>query len=591
MAAPVQPVRFAERHAGLLLFLAVCFSLTFVSLLTGTFGLIGPDGDDVMRLVQVRDLLEGRPWFDLTQARLGPDGGTLMHWSRLIDLPIAAIAYLLTPIMGQDKALSVAITLWPLASVLMVTSGLVYAARSIGGRGMLLFTCLIAFAVLFRHFRFLPGAIDHHNVQLGLMMVSVAALVPRDRPPAAMALSGACLALAAAVGVEVHLFVAALAGFVALDWAVAGAPARRGAVVFGASFAAVMAATFLITVPPLDYGVARCDAHSSVTLLAGLGGGAAFALAAQTASGRSFRGRLLALGMVAALCLALVILAGPQCISNPLDALSPQARELWLSRVDEARPTLALLHSQPDEVLYRMGTQIAGLCAALWMVWQGRDRRVGLLFVLLLTVSFLFALYQTRFYVFGQLLAVLPLATLVARVQTGEAGRGWPRLAYLAVLFVSLPAVWGVAGKLLSRPDAPPPTEPAAGAAVACDPNGAYSELNTLTPGRILAPASDAPGLLLETRHSVLHGHYHRNTAGIDAALAIYTATPDEAHAGLRAAQVDYLLVCPADPDLQFFARYAPGGLVASVLRGDVPAWLEPVGSSGQTVIYAVGKR
>jgi hypothetical protein len=145
---------------------------------------------------------------------------------------------------------------------------------------------------------------------------------------------------------------------------------------------------------------------------------------------------------------------------------------------------------------------------------------------------------------------------------------------------------------LLSRPDAPPPTEPAAGAAAAaCDPNGTYAELNTLTPGRILAPASDAPGLLLETRHSVLHGHYHRNTAGIDAALAIYTAAPDDAHARLRDAQVDYLLVCPADPDLQFFARYAQGGLVAAVLRRDVPAWLEPVGSSGQTVIYAVKKR
>lgn len=589
MAAPVQPVRFAERHAGLLLFLAVSFSLTFVSLLTGRFGQIGPDGDDVMRLVQVRDLLEGQPWFDLTQPRLGPEGGTLMHWSRLIDLPIAAIAFVLTPVLGQDKALSVAITLWPFASVLMVTSGLVYAARSIGGRGMLLFTCLIGFAVLFRHFRFLPGAIDHHNVQLGLMMLSVAALVPRGWPPAPMALSGACLALAAAVGVEVHLFVAALAGFVALDWAVAGAPARRGAVVFGASFAAVMAATFLITVPPLDYGIARCDAHSSVTLLAGLGGGAAFALAAQTVSGRTLRDRVLALGLVAVLCAGLVILAGPQCISNPLDALSPQARELWLSRVDEARPTLAMLDGHLDEVLFRMGTQIAGLCAALWMIWQGRDRRAGLLFVLLLTVSLLFALYQTRFYVFGQLFAILPLAVLVARVQSGEAGRGWPRLAYLAVLFVSLPAVWGVAGKLLSQSDAPPLVELAAEAAVACDPDGTYAELNALEPGRILAPASDAPDLLLETRNSVLHGHYHRNTTGIDAALAIYTATPDEAYAGLRDAQVDYLLVCHADADMQFFARYAPDGLIATILRGDVPGWLKPVATAGPTVIYAVG--
>lgn len=591
MMAPGRMAGFAQDRAALLLSLAVCASLTFVSLLTGGFGQIGPDGDDVMRLVEVRDLLEGQAWFDLSQPRLGPEGGTLMHWSRLVDLPIAAIAYALTPLLGQDGALSVAITLWPFASVLMVTSALVFGARAMGGRGVLLFTCLLGFAVLFRHFRFQPGAIDHHNIQLGLMMIAVVALVARERPAGPMALSGACLALAAAIGVEVHLFVAALAVFVALDWAVAGTPAQRGAVVFGASFAAVMAATFLITVPPLDYGIARCDAHSSVTLLAGLGGGAAFALAARLVSEKTFRTRLIALGGVAVLCAALVVMAGPECISNPLNALSPQARELWLARVDEARPTLALLDGRLDEVLFRLGTQLAGLCAAIWMIWQGRDRRAGLLFVLLLTVSLLFALYQTRFYVFGQLFAVLPLAVLAARVQAGEAGQGWPRLAYIGVLCVSLPAVWGVAGRLLGPSDARPLAELAAEAETACDPAGTYALLNTLPPGRILAPASDAPGLLLETRHSVLYGHYHRNTAGIDTALTIFTAAPEKAHAELVKADVAYLLVCPADADIQFFAGRDPDGLIAGILRGDVPPWLSHLGRSGPAEVYRVSRR
>ena len=39
-------------------------------------GRIGPDGDDVMRLVQIRELLDGQGWYDLRQPRLGPDGGT-----------------------------------------------------------------------------------------------------------------------------------------------------------------------------------------------------------------------------------------------------------------------------------------------------------------------------------------------------------------------------------------------------------------------------------------------------------------------------------------------------------------------------------
>src|SRR5690348_13799793 len=52
---------------------------------------VGEDSDDVMRLVQVRDLIAGQGWFDLTQHRLGLEGGTPMHWSRLVDLPIAAL--------------------------------------------------------------------------------------------------------------------------------------------------------------------------------------------------------------------------------------------------------------------------------------------------------------------------------------------------------------------------------------------------------------------------------------------------------------------------------------------------------------------
>ena len=122
MTAPGRSANLVEGHAGLLLSVAVCASLVIVSVLTGNFGAIGPDGDDVMRLVQVRDLLQGQSWFDLTQSRLGPEGGTLMHWSRLVDLPIAAIAALFTPFLGQDAALGLAFTFWPLISVLMVTA-------------------------------------------------------------------------------------------------------------------------------------------------------------------------------------------------------------------------------------------------------------------------------------------------------------------------------------------------------------------------------------------------------------------------------------------------------------------------------------
>ncbi|MGO7426910.1 hypothetical protein ACCT09_45980, partial [Rhizobium ruizarguesonis] len=56
-----------------------------ITKLSGATDYVGPDNDDGMRLVEVRDFLAGQGWFDLMQYRLGLDGGTLMHWSRLID--------------------------------------------------------------------------------------------------------------------------------------------------------------------------------------------------------------------------------------------------------------------------------------------------------------------------------------------------------------------------------------------------------------------------------------------------------------------------------------------------------------------------
>ena len=49
------------------------------------------DTDDAMRMVQVRDWLAGQGWYDLRALRLDPPAGTLMHWSRVVDLPLAAL--------------------------------------------------------------------------------------------------------------------------------------------------------------------------------------------------------------------------------------------------------------------------------------------------------------------------------------------------------------------------------------------------------------------------------------------------------------------------------------------------------------------
>src|SRR3546814_4090138 len=87
------------------------------------------DTDDAMRMAQVRDLLAGQGWWDLTQYRVNPaDGGVLMHWSRIVDAPLAGGILLLRPIFGQPLAEQLVMALWPPLhlGVLLVVAALGY---------------------------------------------------------------------------------------------------------------------------------------------------------------------------------------------------------------------------------------------------------------------------------------------------------------------------------------------------------------------------------------------------------------------------------------------------------------------------------
>ena len=95
--------------------LGACWALTAAAfavrtLLTAQSTPLILDTDDAMRLNQVHDLLAGQGWFDLVQHRLNTPWGGEIHWSRLIDLPEAALLALLRPLAGPsaDTALAFA---------------------------------------------------------------------------------------------------------------------------------------------------------------------------------------------------------------------------------------------------------------------------------------------------------------------------------------------------------------------------------------------------------------------------------------------------------------------------------------------------
>src|SRR5881628_3499474 len=87
------------------------------------------DTDDNMRIMQVRGLLHGQGWFDLRQYRMNPPFGANIHWSRLVDLPIAGLILALRPFLGGAAAERWAVAIAPMLPYLLLLWSLALAAR------------------------------------------------------------------------------------------------------------------------------------------------------------------------------------------------------------------------------------------------------------------------------------------------------------------------------------------------------------------------------------------------------------------------------------------------------------------------------
>ena len=101
----------------------------------------GPD--DALRMVQVRDLVAGQPWYDLHQYRITPPDGTRMHWSRLVDAPIAAFILFFSLFLDGPIAERAAMIVTPLSALLLTMLALGRLTWRLFDRNMAALTCLV----------------------------------------------------------------------------------------------------------------------------------------------------------------------------------------------------------------------------------------------------------------------------------------------------------------------------------------------------------------------------------------------------------------------------------------------------------------
>ena len=550
---------------------------------------VGPDNDDAMRLVEVRDFLAGQGWFDMMQYRLGLAGGTLMHWSRFIDLPIASLILFFRMFLSPEGAEAAALTVWPLMLVLPLMFFMGLAGRRIAGvEGMHFSLILTALFVLLSP-RFVPGSIDHDNVQLGLVALTVAMLVDEGYRPRNFAIAAITLAIQLGIGAETTPFVAVACMSVACLWAWKGEIFAPAAKAFALTLTIAVSAAFFSLVPPRLYSMVTCDNLSLGFYGITSAGCVGLLLSSIFASRLSRPWRIAILAVNGAFVFAITVALAPQCLRNPLSDLDPMLVDFWLSRVTEAQSIISVAHRQPDTLGVFYATGLLAMLVCAFRILRGTRPSLHAMLMALIAINWVITLVQVRGTEFANLLAIPPLALLIAELRKNYMAD--PRnlraiLLYAGTLLASVPAVWAVGGALASKGvvnglmvAAPVKAEETAN----CTSRQALRPIADLEPGVVAAASNLGAPLLRFTPHRTLSGPYHRDPDGMMAELLIGLAEPQQAEALLHEAKVTIVAFCKGDPQVELVSERAPKGLYAQLSAGHVPAYLEPIAASAES--------
>lgn len=566
----------------------VVLAILLTALPRETFGAIGPDGDDVMRLQQIRDFLGGQSWFDMTQYRLGLEGGTVMHWSRIPDAPLIILIKIFGVFMPAAAAESLAITLWPPLSSVFVVIGLCMAARRMGGDKTMVFLSVLILSYVPLHYRFFPGSIDHHNLQLGFLALALGgALDARFRAKSFM-LSGAALAISVAIGVEVYIFVGIICAYIAIAWAIKGEEVARSAQAFGVMFAAMICLIFFGTIAPANYLQVYCDALSLVTLSAAIIGGGGLALLTVGLKGRSAAwrwGGLVALGVG---CGFVLLTVAPQCLANPLDELPETMRLEWLSRIQEARPLVSELSDGFGSILYLIGPSILATIILIVNITKDQQRFQNSLMLALLLGMLGMTFYQIRFYVFGHLVALVPLAVWIGKNYVQGKAKNKDSVRYILALVLSAPLTY-LSIDVLMMPSNEKSGKEEENAV--CQSDAALAYYADKPVSLILASPNITPAILTKSRHRAVFGNYHRNIEGGTLALTVFFSEPELAQKLLQENQVTYLHLCTGGAALQLYSARETATFMQALLAGDAPNFLQRVNEPSDehdAIIYRV---
>jgi len=574
----------------------LCAAFFAAALLVG-FHLAGMamngDMDDVLKLVEIRHLLHSVDIFDRTIPGIAQPEPYVTHWPWIVDLPYALAALPLQPVLGPERALSVAAFCVPLLLLLPALYAYHRLIVLIGfERAWALLPLLVLFAMR-TFFEFAPGRVDYHNLQITLLLVALVLLCTPGLRAAAM--NGVLTALALAISLEFAAFYLLVLAVQAADFLWGRDPDGRGLAAFGTGLAGTAGALFVAIVPPAEYGMPRCDTYSSPQTFALAAAGLSFLVAGLLGRQRGLATRIALICVPGLASIAALVLLFPQCLSGPYGAVSDYVRINQLAQIVQERSLFALSDFVLSPSMLTVAVLLVGALALPMIAAseraQSRPRLIVGLAALVAVVQavayFRYLRYLPIFSGIGFVFivqAVLPAASSYAsmlrsslpRVRLSAAELAMPGFVVTALIF----------GWNLFWPTAPD-REPAAKIADGCT---AAMPLSWPQGARLLSPPVIGLQVLAGTHPpEVVSIPNHPASLGIERAYRFLDPDNTDPHAILLETAATHVAVCawPATDMPQAFVETYP--LAAALMSGKAPEWLKacPLAAGVPLRVYA----
>jgi hypothetical protein len=534
------------------------------------------DTDDNMRMSQVRALIAGQDWFDLRQYKMNPPFGADIHWSRIVDLPIAGMILALRPFIGGADAERTAVAVAPLIPLLPMMIALSLTARRLIAPAAYVLAIVALFFAGSTLGMYMPERIDHHGWQLALLAIGGAGMADPRRARGGVVL-GIASAISLSIGLEMIIYIALSGVASVLAW-VADRDERRRLAAFAVSIGGGCALGFTAFASYANR-LPVCDALSPVWLSDALVAGALMLGLAMLGVERWKMRLSLALG-AGVIIAAFHALMWPHCLTR-LEGVSPEVAQLWLSHVREARPVWSNGWQVACLILALPVAGLLGYPLLAWTVRHDRERLRTLLSVAApsLAATLLLA-WQTRTGPAAQMLAIpgaIALPWLLAP-RVFASNNSLKRVVGTSV--VVLLGLGGLVPMVLNFVPGKPttPRERAIGRANSlCPTLWAMKPVALLPKGIVFTFVDLAPRLITVTHHSSIAGPYHRNGDAIADTMHAFRGTADDAHAIILRHHANYVLTCPAMSQTTIFMAEAPKGFYGQLERGEVPHWLQPI--------------